>query len=88
MRLAAESVLLNLGRRISELRAGRGLTQQEVAEQLGITTRYVQTVESGRVNLSVRALVDWANLLHAPLAALLEPPKSRAPRRPGRPRRE
>jgi transcriptional regulator with XRE-family HTH domain len=69
---------------MAELRGERGLTQQRVADQLGVTAQYVQAVEGGRVNLSIRALVDWANLLHAAVAAFLEPPRSRAVRR-GRP---
>lgn len=87
MRLSPDTVLRNLGRRIAELRRERGLTQQQVADQLGITSRYVQAVEAGRVNVSVRALVDLANVLRMPMAAFMEVPRSRAARRPGRPRR-
>ncbi len=87
VRLSADAVLRDVGRRIAELRADRGLTQQQVADQLGITARYVQAVEAGKVNVSVRALVDWANLLRAPVATILDVPRSRAPRRAGRPKK-
>lgn len=87
MPLSPDTVLRNIGRRIAELRNERGLTQQEAADQLGITSRYVQAVEAGGVNLSVRALIEWANLLRAPLTAILEAPRSSGPRRPGRPRK-
>lgn len=87
MRLVPEVVLRNIGRRIAELRTERGLTQQQVADQLGITSRYVQAVEAGDVNLSMRSLIDWANLFRAPLAAFVEQPRSRAPRRAGRPKK-
>jgi transcriptional regulator with XRE-family HTH domain len=85
MALAADTALRNIGRRIAELRTARGYTQQAAADRLKCTARYVQAVEAGRVNLSVRALVDWANLVRAPLAALVARPLSRARRRPGRP---
>jgi len=39
----------NLGKRISELRKAKGLTQEELAEQCKISTRTLQRIESGAV---------------------------------------
>jgi len=39
----------NLGKRISELRKAKGLTQEELAEQCKISTRTLQRIESGVV---------------------------------------
>ena len=39
----------NLGKRISELRKAKGLTQQELAEQCKINTRTLQRIENGNV---------------------------------------
>lgn len=86
VRLVADRVLRNIGRRLAELRADCGVTQDRLAERLSISTRYVQNVEAGRVNVSVRALVEWANALDTPLAALLEAPQTMRAR-PGRPPR-
>ena len=86
MPLSPDTALRNIGRRIAELRAERSLTQQAAADQLGISARYVQSIEAGRVNLSIRALVEWASLLRVPLAALLELSK-RPAAATGRPKR-
>ena len=39
----------NLGKRISELRKAKGLTQEELAEQSKISVRTLQRIESGVV---------------------------------------
>ena len=75
-----------MGRRIAEVRAERELTQATLAEELGVTTRYVQRVEAGSENLTVETLVKFANALKAPLADLFAQPTTRTPR-PGRPRK-
>jgi transcriptional regulator with XRE-family HTH domain len=76
----------DIGRRIAELRAARELTQEEFAEALGVTPRYLQMVEAGDENLTVRSLVPFADELGVTVAALFEKPKSRQVRQ-GRPPR-
>jgi len=39
-----------LGKRISELRKGKGLTQEELVEQCNINVRTIQRIEAGEVN--------------------------------------
>lgn len=84
--LDAERVLDDVGRRVGEIRRGRGWTQQDLADALGVTLRHVQAVEGGEQNLSLKALVRVANGLGVPLAALLEAPERRR-RQPGRPKK-
>ena len=79
-------LLEQVGRRIAELRRSREWTQQELADQLGVTLRYVQSVEGGGQNLGLRSLAGWANVLGVAVSALFEAPASRRPR-PGRPQR-
>ena len=86
-RLVVGRVLRDLGRRVAELRAGRSLTQEALAETLGVTPRYLQRVEAGEENLTLGTLVGFANALGAPLAEFLVPPVSRAVR-VGRPPRK
>jgi len=76
-----------LGRRVAELRAVRGFTQREFAARAGLSDRYLQRVEAGTENLTVRTLVKLSNAFSVPLVELLAPPTM--PRaRLGRPRRE
>lgn len=75
----------DVGRRISELRESRGWTQEHLAERAGFSAKYVQHVEGGSANLTIRSLVRLANLLRVPVSDLFEPPRSQR-RRPGRPK--
>jgi DNA-binding XRE family transcriptional regulator len=83
----ADDVLRDLGRRVAELRAARGLTQERFAEEADITAQYLQRVEAGRENMTVRSLVRMASLLHVSITDLFAKPAQREVR-PGRPRRE
>ena len=77
-------LIQSVGVRLGEIRRQRGLTQQEVADRLALTMRYVQRVESGESNLTLRSMAEFANALRVPLEELFVPPESRK-RRPGRP---
>jgi transcriptional regulator with XRE-family HTH domain len=89
----ADRLLKNLGRRIAEVRVERRLTQDLMAEELGISMKYLQRLERGR-NMSLTTLVGIANKLRVGLDELLltaatskvkvgRPPKAAA-RRSGR----
>jgi len=81
-----ERVLGLIGRRVAELRASRELTQEQLAERAEVSARYIQRVEAGTENLTVRTLIKMSNALRVTLAELLVTPvKPRA--RPGRPQR-
>lgn len=53
-----------LGKRISELRLGKGLTQQDLAEKCNLNVRTIQRIEAGEVAPRMYTL----NLLTTPLA--------------------
>ena len=72
----ASVVLREVGRRVAELRQGQGLTQEALAEQLGFTVKYLQRVEAGRENLTIRSLVRFADVLGVDLPELFTPPRS------------
>ena len=71
------TVLFDIGRKVAELRAARGLTQEQLAEQAGIDPTYLQRIEGGRLNLTVRTLVLVAAALGCAPKDLFEPPQSR-----------
>lgn len=85
--LEPDRVVRGLGRRVAELRAQSGRTQEQLAERLKMQVKYLQRVEGGSQNLSVRTLVRFANALGVPVAELFRPPAStqvRVGRPPGR----
>jgi len=84
--LNAENVIADVGRRVAELRAQKGLTQQALAEELGLSWKYLQQVELGLENLTIKSLVRLSNALGATPVDLFHVPVSRK-RRPGRPRK-
>lgn len=84
--VAAKTLLANVGRRIAELRVDRGLTQEALAEELGVTARWVQSTEAGGENLTLTTLAKFATGLGVPVAELFRAP-TRAKARPGRPKR-
>lgn len=52
-----------VARRIKALRQARGLTQDAVAEALGIAVKNVQRLEAGRQNLTLKTLASVADVL-------------------------
>lgn len=87
-RVETRAVLVGVGRRIAELRAARGLTQEQLLPLLGLTdVKHLQKIEAGRLNLTVRSLVGIASALGCEsVASLFVEPASREVRR-GRPRK-
>ncbi len=75
-----------VGQRIAELRAAREMTQQELADQLDVTPRYIRSVEAGQENLTLTSLAGLASILKSPVATLFDEPATRAvlKGRPGR----
>ena len=68
-----------LGLRIKELRAARGMTQEQLADHAGFFRTYMSRVETGAANPTFDALLVLATALHVPPAALFEPPEGANP---------
>ncbi|MCI4355189.1 MAG: helix-turn-helix transcriptional regulator [Thermoplasmata archaeon] len=79
-------VVRDVGRRVAELRAQRGLTQAAFSEVIGLSVTHLRKIELGELNMTIHSLVRLADHLDVGIGELFEPPKSRAVRR-GRPRR-
>jgi transcriptional regulator with XRE-family HTH domain len=70
---------------VRRLRAGRGLTQEGLADRAGVAPRYVQELENARTNLTLAMLVQIADALEVDPRRLLRPTAPLPPSRPGRP---
>ena len=61
----------NYGSMIKELRIQNGLTQNQVAESLGVTPGYISNVENNRTAMSLRILMYYARLVGCTLDSLV-----------------
>ena len=61
----------NYGALVKSLRQKMGLTQNQVAESLGVTPRYISNVENNRTAMSLRILTYYARLIGCSLDALV-----------------
>lgn len=62
---------LALGARLRDLRRSRGLTQESLAEELGVTPRYLAGIERGERNLSLDSVDALAEQLGVTAQTLL-----------------
>jgi len=69
------------------LRADRNLTQASFAEAVGITTKHLQKIELGELNMTSRTLSRLADHLEVGIGTLFDAPESRTMRRGRPPRR-
>lgn len=59
-----------IGKRIKECREKMGLTQEQLAEKLGVSPVYISTVERGITFPRCERLINILNTLHAPADAI------------------
>jgi transcriptional regulator with XRE-family HTH domain len=71
----ADAVIASIGRRIAQLRHAAGQTQTQLATEARISLKYIQRVEAGAENLTIRSLVRFANILGIAPSALFLPPR-------------
>jgi transcriptional regulator with XRE-family HTH domain len=56
---------------VQQVRAGRGFTQQELADEAGLDRTYISGVEHGKQNPTIGALLRLARALEVPLDHLV-----------------
>jgi transcriptional regulator with XRE-family HTH domain len=64
-------VLLKLAGVVLQYRGERNLTQEQLAAEAGITTRYLQQLEAGKANPSYLKLVGLASALGVETSSLI-----------------
>jgi transcriptional regulator with XRE-family HTH domain len=74
---APTTIELQLGKRISKLRATRGYTQDGLAVASGFTKGYLSKIENSKVIPPIGTLVKIAQILDTDVADLLEPENAR-----------
>lgn len=74
-----DALLHEVGRRLRQARAERGLSMTETAAKAGLSTRYLRMAEGGQANLSLLKLASLARALRVPLSELCDLELSDAP---------
>lgn len=64
--------LKRLGRRVRHIRTERGFSQEKVAEQSGISSKYMSDLERGQANVSIQILERVATNLGTTTIDLLD----------------
>ena len=62
---------------INELRLKKGMTQQQLADDCGVTLRTIQRIESGEVKPSLHSLNTISRVLEADLSSFVEQSSSK-----------
>lgn len=70
---------------VQRQRRKRGWTQEEFADAVGFSPRYIRRLESGEVDATLRTIARVAAALDVPLAGMLKAARLPEPK-PGRPR--
>ena len=63
--------LRRLGRRIKQLRKRRHLSQDQLAERAGISSKHLSEIERGNANITMLAIIAIANSLSVDVAELV-----------------
>lgn len=69
----AGTVYASLGRRVRSLRERTGLTQDELAREVGLRRTSITNIEGGRQKVLLHTLYGIAEALGVPPESLLEP---------------
>ena len=70
--MTRDEALKTLGRRIAELRREKGLTQEALAEAMGVSRNHVADIELGARNTGVWSLLLICKALASPPETLFE----------------
>ena len=60
-----------IGQKIRKFRKAQGISQEELAEKIGISTTHMSHIETGNTKLSLSVFVDIANALNVQTDDLL-----------------
>lgn len=58
---------ISIGKRISEIRRSRNVTQEALADQLGVSPKHISHTECGTSSLSLKNLIEFGNIFECSL---------------------
>ncbi|OGP49768.1 MAG: hypothetical protein A2Y79_04835 [Deltaproteobacteria bacterium RBG_13_43_22] len=68
-----------IGIRISEIRKKKGFTQDQLAEKMEISPKYLSSIERGRENPTLNTLINLAQCLEVDLGVIFSFPQIEDP---------
>lgn len=74
MSISEETFLVNLGIHVRQLREKKDLSQQDLADDSGITKSQIARIETAKINTSIKTLVKIAKGLDIEPKELLDFP--------------
>ena len=66
-----EQILKNVGLKIKFKRLQKGLTQEQLAELIGVHEKYIGKIETGKQNITIKTLNRLANALEIDICNFL-----------------
>lgn len=65
-------MLKQFGKNVKIMRIKNDLTQEQLAERMGVSQHYLACIETGRQNMSLGKILGLANALNVSINQLLE----------------
>lgn len=66
-----KELLKKLGINVKIVRIKKELTQEKLAEKMGVSQNYIASIECGKANMSIAKILELANYLEVDISMLL-----------------
>ncbi len=67
-----KNIVLNFGKRVRELRQEQKLSQEELADKIGIHRTYIGSIERGEKSVSIITIEKVAKVFNLSISKLME----------------
>ncbi len=65
------NIVEQFGRNVKAERSRIGLSQEDLAEKMGVNSQYISRIECGRANMSLKKIVELTNFLGVDIKDIL-----------------
>lgn len=69
--MAADERMIAFGRRVREVRKGKGISQERLAEMAGIDRSYMGNIERGEKNITLKKVYEICDALKVDIKELI-----------------